>query len=65
MKQVYLVLENHSSMMGTIIVKAFDTKEKADKFAAKMQKKEKHKPEYDDWGLCEGTEYIVVKLKVS
>ena len=65
MKNIYLVFELHAFMGPSIVIKAFSSVEKADKYAAKMAKKQKNKPQYDDWGLVEGIEYKVYKMKVS
>jgi hypothetical protein len=62
---VYLVFENRAMLNGAIVVKAFSSKEKAAKFAKNKEKRQKNKPQYDDWGLCEGVEYIVAKIRVK
>jgi len=62
---VYLVFENKGLFNGAIVVKAFSSKKKAQKYAHSMARKQKNKPQYDDWGLCDGIEYIVAKLKVK
>lgn len=65
LKYIYLVFENHAFMGPHIVLKAFSSADKAEKYAAKMQKRQKNKPQYDDWGLCEGIEYKAYKLKVN
>jgi hypothetical protein len=62
---VYLVFENRAMLDGAIVVKAFSSKTKATKFANRKAKRQKNKPQYDDWGLCEGIEYVVTKIKVN
>ena len=62
---IYLVFENRAILNGSIVMKAFSSKEKAAKFAKNKEKRQKNKPQYDDYGLCEGIEYIVAKLKVN
>jgi hypothetical protein len=62
---VYLVFENRALSNGSLVVKAFSSKLKAETFARNKQKRQKNKPQYDDWGLCEGIEYIVAKIKVN
>jgi hypothetical protein len=64
MKNIYLVFENRGLFNGALVVKAFSNKKKAEKYAIRMTRRQKNKPQYDDWGLCEGVEYIVAKLKV-
>lgn len=65
MNKVYLVFENKGMFNGSLVVKAFSSESKAAKFAASKAKRQKNKPQYDDWGLCEGVEYIVAKLRVN
>lgn len=62
---IYLVFENRALYNGAIVIKAFSSKKKAEKFALSMSRRQKSKPEYDDYGLCDGVEYIVAKLKAQ
>jgi len=62
---VYLVFENDALRSGRTVVKAFSSKLKAETFARNKQKRQKNKPQYDDWGLYTGIEYTVTKIKVN
>jgi hypothetical protein len=61
---VYLVFENVGLMGTSFLIKTFSTKEKAIKFASNKAKRQKNKPQYDDYGLCDGIEYVVTRVKV-
>lgn len=63
-KKIYLVLENRAMLNGCITLRAYADKQKAKNYAHRMAKRQKNKPQYDDWGLCEGIEYIVAGVKV-
>lgn len=63
-KNVYLVCEARS-MMGSVPLRAFSSLDKALVYSGKLAKRQKNKPQYDDWGLCEGIDYVITRLKVE
>jgi hypothetical protein len=62
---IYLVYENYAMMGPSIVLKAFKRRMDAESLVMKLAKKQKNKPQYDDWGLCSGIEYIVSEIEVD
>ena len=63
--RVYLVFKHR--FLDNEMLKAFDSLDKAKAYCKEMEDKLplEEKPEYDEYGLSEGTEYIVVKMEVE
>lgn len=65
MKTVYLVCECYPFPFGYTVLKVFKSEKDAWKFRDAKEKRQKNKPQYDDWGLVEGKEFSVMRTKVE
>jgi len=62
---IYLGYEAYGMGMAWRVIKAFDSKEKAEKWKIDENTKAASAQEYDEWGLVEGYEYGFFEMELE